>query len=91
ICQLVQGQLVLLTDVPGILDADGQLISTLDSKGAQALVDSGVIKGGMKVKLDAALETAAALRRSIVVAGWQQPDNLLKLMQQQAVGTCISE
>ena len=91
ICQLVQGQLVLLTDVPGILDAEGKLISTLDGKGAQALVDSGVIKGGMKVKLDAALETAAALRRSIVVAGWQQPNDLLKLMQQQAVGTCISE
>lgn len=91
ICQLVQGQLVLLTDVPGILDAEGKLISTLDGKGAQALVDSGVIKGGMKVKLDAALETAAALRRSIVVAGWQQPNDLLKLMQHQAVGTCISE
>ena len=91
ICQLVKGQLVLLTDVPGILDAEGKLISTLDGKGAQALVDSGVIKGGMKVKLDAALETAAALRRSIVVAGWQQPNDLLKLMQQQAVGTCISE
>jgi len=91
ICQLVQGQLVLLTDVPGILDGEGKLISALDGKAAQALVDSGVIKGGMKVKLDAALETAAALRRSIVVAGWQQPDDLLKLMQQQAVGTCISE
>ena len=57
---------------------------------AQALVDSGVIKGGMKVKLDAALETAAALRRPIIVAGWQQPEDLLKLMQQQEVGTCIS-
>jgi len=90
ICQLVQGTLILLTDVPGILDGDGQLIKTLNQAQAQALVDQGVIKGGMKVKLDAALETAAALRRSIIVAGWQQPEDLLKLMQQQDVGTCIS-
>jgi len=90
ICQLVQGQLVLLTDVPGILDGQGQLIKTLTSAQAAELVASGVIKGGMKVKLDAALETAAALRRSIIVAGWQQPEDLLKLMQQQEVGTCIS-
>ena len=90
ICQLVQGTLVLLTDVPGILDGDGKLIKTLNREQAQQLVDSGVIKGGMKVKLDAALETAAALRRDIIVAGWQQPEDFLKLMQQQDVGTCIS-
>ena len=89
ICQLVQGQLVLLTDVPGILDANMQLIPTLTAAEAQQLVTDGVIKGGMKVKLDAALETAQALKRNITVAGWQHPDDLLKLMQQQAVGTNI--
>ena len=89
ICQLVQGQLVLLTDVPGILDANMQLIPTLTAAEAQQLVTDGVIKGGMKVKLDAALETAQALKRNITVAGWQHPDDLLKLMQQEAVGTCI--
>lgn len=89
ICQLVQGQLILLTDVPGILDATMQLIPTLNAKDAEALVQSGVIKGGMKVKLDAALETAQALKRTIIVAGWQEPDNLLKLMRNEPVGTCI--
>ncbi|CAM3778658.1 acetylglutamate kinase [Rheinheimera salexigens] len=89
ICQLIQGQLVLLTDVPGILDANGQLITELTSAQAAELVQQGVIKGGMKVKLDAALDTATVLQRSITVAGWQQPDDLLKLMHQQAVGTRI--
>ena len=89
ICQLVQGQLVLLTDVPGILDADGKLIPELNSAAAAQLVAQGVIKGGMKVKLDAALDTAQALRRSITVAGWQHPQDLLNLMRQQAVGTRI--
>ncbi|MAD76284.1 MAG: acetylglutamate kinase [Rheinheimera sp.] len=89
ICQLVQGELVLLTDVPGILDSQMQLIAELSPAGAAELVASGVIKGGMKVKLDAALETGLALRRNIIVAGWQQPENLLKLMQNEPVGTCI--
>ena len=89
ICQLVQGQLVLLTDVPGILDGEGKLISELNQADAEKLVQQGVIKGGMKVKLDAALDTAQALRRSITVAGWQNPQDLLNLMRQQAVGTRI--
>ncbi|MDX3773170.1 acetylglutamate kinase [Chromatiaceae bacterium AAb-1] len=89
ICQLVQGQLVLLTDVPGILDGNGQLIAELNAADAATLVEQGVIKGGMKVKLDAALETAQALRRSITVAGWQDPLNLLNLMRQKPTGTRI--
>lgn len=89
VCQLVKGQLVLLTDVPGILDGEGQLIRQLNSEQAAELVQKGIIKGGMKVKLDAALDTAQALRRSITVAGWQQPQDLLNLMRQQAVGTRI--
>ena len=89
ICQLLKGQLVLLTDVPGILDAQMQLIPTLSTAQAAELVTQGVIKGGMKVKLDAALETAAALQSNIVVAGWQNPEDLQNLMQDKPVGTCI--
>ncbi|MEE2023397.1 MULTISPECIES: acetylglutamate kinase [Alkalimonas] len=89
LCQLLQGDLLLLTDVPGILQADGSLIADLHATEAASLVAAGVIQGGMKVKLDAALETAQALQRSIVVAGWQQPDLLLALLAGQAVGTCI--
>lgn len=89
ICQLVKGQLVLLTDVPGILDGNMQLIPQLTAVEAEALVQQGVIKGGMKVKLDAALETAAALKSNIVVAGWQNPEDLKNLMQDKPVGTCI--
>ncbi len=89
ICQLVKGQLVLLTDVPGILDGNMQLIPQLSAEHAADLVAQGVIKGGMKVKLDAALETAAALQSNIVVAGWQNPMDLMNLMQDKPVGTCI--
>ncbi|WP_449357994.1 amino acid kinase family protein [Alishewanella longhuensis] len=86
ICQLVKGQLVLLTDVPGILDGNMQLIPELSTEHAAQLVAQGVIKGGMKVKLDAALDTAAALKSNIVVAGWQNPDDLMNLMQDKPDG-----
>lgn len=89
ICQLVKGQLVLLTDVPGILDGNMQLIPELSTEHAAELVAQGVIKGGMKVKLDAALDTASALKSNIVVAGWQNPADLINLMQDKPVGTCI--
>ncbi len=46
-------ELVLLADVPGVLDA-GTVIPLLDPEGARALVASGVAAGGMAAKLEAA-------------------------------------
>jgi acetylglutamate kinase len=48
-------KLLLLTDVDGVHDADGSLISELDSARARRLIASGVINGGMIPKVMAAL------------------------------------
>ncbi len=48
-------KLVLLTDVPGVLDAEGQLISELSAADARALIADGTVKGGMIPKLETAL------------------------------------
>ena len=56
------GELLLIADVPGVLDGAGALIPTLDSAAAQALVASGVAKGGMAAKLEAG---ALALRGGV--------------------------
>lgn len=90
LCQLLHGQLVLLTDVAGILDSNGNVVTELTSEQAAEMVKTGVIQGGMKVKLDAALDTANVLNDSIIVAGWMQPEALLALANGQAVGTRIS-
>ncbi len=47
-------ELVLVADVPGVLEA-GALIASLDEAGARALIASGVAAGGMAAKLEAAL------------------------------------
>ena len=48
-------QLVLLTDVDGVRDADGRRLDTLTAGEAEALIDAGVIAGGMVPKIRAAL------------------------------------
>jgi acetylglutamate kinase len=57
-------ELLLVADVPGVLDAGGAVISQLDGAAAQALMSSGVAKGGMAAKLEAgALALRGGVRR----------------------------
>jgi len=48
-------ELVFLTDVPGVRDADG-VVSMMDAEEAGNLVSSGVAFGGMRVKLNAGVK-----------------------------------
>ncbi len=52
-------RLLLLSDVPGVL-ANGELVETLDREGADMLIRSGELAGGMLVKVNQALEAAHA-------------------------------
>jgi len=89
IAQLLNGKLILLSDVPGVLDANKQLIATLTPQHAQQLSEDGVIVGGMKVKVDTAFATANELGDSIVIASWKEPQNLLALIKGGSCGTLI--
>lgn len=55
-------ELLLIADVPGVLDDAGETIRQLDAAAAQALVARGVAKGGMAAKLEAG---AQALRGGV--------------------------
>ena len=52
-------QLVLLTDVDGVRDADGRRLDTLTVAEAEQLIETGVIAGGMVPKVRAALAALA--------------------------------
>jgi acetylglutamate kinase len=57
-------ELMLVADVPGVLDDAGAVIRELDRAAAEALVTSGVAKGGMAAKLEAgALALRGGVRR----------------------------
>jgi acetylglutamate kinase len=89
VCQLLNADLLLLTDVNGVRDAKGQYLSSLNSQQANALIDEGVIAGGMTAKVNAALQAARQLRRSIAVASWQSPEQIIDLLNGECIGTRI--
>jgi len=89
ICQLLNAELLLLTDVNGVRDASGEYISSLNKKHADSLIEEGVIAGGMTAKVNAALHAASQLRRSIAVASWQSPEKIINLLNGDVVGTRI--
>ncbi|WP_371187790.1 acetylglutamate kinase [Thalassotalea maritima] len=89
ITQLVDGELVLLTDVAGVKGADQQYLTSLDHHMAQQLISDGVITDGMVAKVNAAFVAANHLRRSIAVASWKTPEQLFALTTGDSIGTRI--
>jgi len=89
ICQLLNAELLLLTDVNGVKGGDGEYLASLNSEQAKQLIEQGVIAGGMTAKVNAALQAANQLRRSIAVASWQSPEQITQLLLGQGIGTQI--
>ncbi len=89
IAQLLQAELLLLSDVPGVLDAQQQLICELDSRRFDILVKQKVIKDGMIVKVQAALTAANSLGRGVTISSWKTSKNLLGLLQHKGIGTKV--
>lgn len=83
----LKAELVLLSDVSGVLDGKGHLISALDEAKAARLIEGKVITDGMIVKVNAALEAAKDLGRPIEVATWRYPEKLAKLFAGESIGT----
>ena len=76
-------ELLLVADVPGVLDETGAAIRVLDGELASSLIDSGTASGGMAAKLEAACR---ALARGVP---WVRIGNL-NAIADAAVGTIIS-
>lgn len=89
ICQLLNAELLLLTDVNGVKDGNNQFIKSLNYEQAQTLIEQGVIAGGMTAKVNAALHAANQLRRSIAVASWRSPKQIINLLNGESIGTRI--
>ena len=70
-------RLLLLTDVPGVLDAEGRTLPSLDAERIEHLVADGVIEGGMVPKVLGGLEVARSTGIPVVVGHWADPAVLL--------------
>lgn len=62
-------RLVFLTDVPGVLGEDGALMPHVRASAATSLIERGVVKGGMRPKLEACGEALGHGVREVLVGG----------------------
>ena len=84
-------KLVMLTNTPGVLDREGNLLSGLTASEIDALFKDGTISGGMLPKLSSALSAARNGVRSVhIIDGRVNHCLLLEILTPQGVGTMIS-
>jgi acetylglutamate kinase len=83
-------KLIHLTDVQGILDGSGALLSTLGRKDAERLMQDGVIDGGMLPKVESALRALqGGTAKAHIVDGRVPHAILLELFTREGIGTEI--
>lgn len=83
-------KLVLLTDRPGILDAQGATLSRLSAEEAGQLIAAGSISGGMLPKTRCALEAVAGGVGSVQIIDGTKPHALLlEIFTDAGIGTQI--
>ncbi|HBO38254.1 MAG TPA: acetylglutamate kinase [Pasteurellaceae bacterium] len=90
IAALINGDLVMLSDVDGVLDANKQLLTELDSNQIKQLIAENIITDGMIVKVNAALDAAKILNRGVDIANWKYPEKLTALFGGKIIGTRIT-
>ena len=88
---LAAEKLMLLTNTPGLLDRDGELITSLDVKGVEALIADGTIAGGMLPKVRCALDAVqGGVHTAQIVDGRVEHAVLLEVFTSAGMGTFIS-
>ena len=83
-------KLVLLTNTPGVLDKDGNLLTGLTPREIDDLLADGTLSGGMLPKISSALDAARSGVRSVhIIDGRVQHALLLEILTDEGVGTLI--
>ena len=90
IAALIDADLVMLSDVDGVLNTDKQLLHELNSAQIEQLIADKVITDGMIVKVNAALDAARILNRGVDIANWKTPEKLTALFAGEIIGTRIT-
>ncbi|PJG82923.1 acetylglutamate kinase [Caviibacterium pharyngocola] len=90
IAALINADLVMLSDVDGVLNAEKQLIPQLNGAQIDRLIEDGVITDGMIVKVNAALDAAKILNCGVDIANWKHPEKLTALFGGEIIGTRIN-
>ena len=83
-------KLILLTDTTGVLSQEGKLLTGLDARQVQALIDDGTIHGGMLPKIGCALEAVrGGVKAAHIIGGRIEHAVLVELFTDAGIGTLI--
>ena len=84
-------KLVLMTDIAGVKDAAGEVLSSIDPQEAERLQAEGVITGGMIPKVQCALDAiAGGVKKAHIIDGRSRHAVLLELFTDEGIGTMIT-
>jgi len=85
-------KVLFLTDTPGVLDKEGNLLSALTPDQVKALKKDGTIHGGMLPKVSACMEAVAGgVKQAHIIDGRVEHSILLELFTDEGVGTVFSQ
>ena len=83
-------RLLLLTDVSGVQDKDGSIITELNSNQIKSWINDGIISGGMIPKTETALMALEGGVRGVVILDGRVPNAcLLELFTEHGAGSLI--
>ena len=88
---LTADRLVLLTDVDGVLDSSGKLISTIDAPTVERMIAEKSISGGMIPKIECALKAVGrGVGKVHILNGKKRHSILLELFTDSGIGTEVT-
>ena len=83
-------KLVMMTNIPGVMDKNGTLLTDLTAREIDGLFTDGTISGGMLPKISSALDAAKSGVNSVhIIDGRIEHSLLLEILTEQAFGTMI--
>jgi acetylglutamate kinase len=85
-------KLILLTDIEGVKNKFGDLISTIDVSDVQGLIDDETISGGMIPKVTCCLEAIhAGVQKAHIIDGRVEHACLLEIFTDMGIGTAVAK
>jgi acetylglutamate kinase len=85
---LAAGRLIFITDVDGLMDVSGKLVSTVDKARARQMIKDKSISGGMIPKMECALEALEqGIEKVQMINGKRSHALLLELFTDRGIGT----
>ncbi len=84
-------KLILLTDIDGVKDKQGNLISTIDVQRVPDLINNGTISGGMIPKVNCCVDAVdAGVAKTHIIDGRMEHACLLEMFTDKGIGTVVA-